>query len=88
MFGDLEKRVRRYTLAIWRNVFGDLEKRVRRYTLAILYWNSLWSSVELGDRKWRLNRNGEKVETNYGDQNFICHKVESTYLGCFKDRNV
>ena len=95
MFGDLEKKcsatwrksVRRLgethsvkTLEIWRNVVGAV--------MAISYWSSLWSSVELGDRMWRLNRNGEKVETNYGDQNFICHKVESTYLGCFKDRNI
>ena len=35
-----------------------------------------------------LNRNGENMETNYGDQNFIHHKVESTYLERFKDRNV
>ena len=42
----------------------------------------------LGDRMWRLRRNGEKIETNYGDQNFIYHKVESTYLERFNDRNV
>ena len=40
------------------------------------------------DRKWRLNRNGEIMETNYGDKNFIHHGVESTYLEHFKDRNV
>ena len=95
MFGDLEKtcsaiwrkRVRRFgethsakTLEIWRNVVSAI--------MVILYWSSLWSSIELGDRKWRLNRNGENMETNYGDQNFIHHKVESTYLGCFKDSNV
>ena len=74
--GDLEKRGRQ---------FGEL---VRRNALAISYWSSLWSSVELGDHKWRLNHNGEKVETNYGDQNFIHHKVESTYLGHFKDTNI
>ena len=49
--------------------------------MAISYWSSLWSSIELGDRKWGLNHNGEKVETSYGDQNFIHHKVKSTYLG-------
>ena len=42
----------------------------------------------LGDRTQRLKVNGEKIETNYGDQNFIHHKVESTYLERFKDRNV
>ena len=70
--GDLEKRGRR---------FGEL---VRKNTLAISYWSSLWSSLELGDL------NGEKtvMETNYGDQNFIHHKVESTYLERFRDRNV
>ena len=56
--------------------------------MAILYWSSLWSSLELGDRKWRLNHNGEIVETNYGDQSFIHHGVENTYLERFKDRNV
>ena len=87
------------TLEIWRNVVGDLEKLVRRKhwrfgelvrqnTLAISYWSLLWSSLELGDRKWRLNRSGEKMETNYGDQNFIHHKVESTYMEHFKDRNI
>ena len=25
----------------------------------------------LDDRKWRLNRNGEIMETNYGDQNLF-----------------
>ena len=95
MFGDLEKKcsatwrkgVRRFgetrsvkTLEIWRNVVGAV--------MAISYWSSLWSSVELGGRKWRLNRNGEKVETNYGDKNFIYHKVKSTYLERFRDRNI
>ena len=93
------KRVRQFG----ENVFGDLEKtcstiwrkRVRRpgenvfdAIMAISYWSSLWSSIELDDRKWRLNHNGEKVETSYGDQNFIHHKAESTYLGRFKDRNI
>ena len=54
--------------------------------MAISCWSSLWSSLELGDRKWRLNRNGEIMETNYGDQNFIHHGVENTYLERFKDR--
>ena len=44
--------------------------------------------MELGDHKWGLDHNGEKVETIYGDQNFVHHKVESTYLECLKDRNV
>ena len=70
-----------------RKYFGDMEKRGGA-VMAISYWSSLRSSLELGYRKWRLNRNGEKMETNYGDQNFIHHKVESTYLGRFKDRNV
>ena len=91
----LERTVRRYwrepfdnigenrsaiTLEIWRNVVGTI--------MAISYWNSLWSSIELGDHKWGLNLNVEKVETGYGDQNFIQHKVESTYLEHFKDRNI
>ena len=42
----------------------------------------------LGDRTRRSKVNGEKMETNYGDQNFIHHKMESTYLERFKDRNV
>ena len=28
------------------------------------------------------------METDYGDQNFIHHEVENTYLERFKDRNV
>ena len=73
MVGDLEKLVWRNMLEIWRNVVGDLEKPVRRNTLEIwrnvvgdfmeiTYWSSLRSSLELGDRKWRLNRNGENNE--------------------------
>ena len=95
MFGDLEKkcsaiwrkRVRRFgetrsakTLEIWRNVVGAV--------MAILYWSLLWSSLELGDHKWRLNCNGEIMEKNYGDKNFIHHGAENTYLERFKDRNV
>ena len=76
----LEKNRSAITLEIWRNVVGAV--------MAILYWSSQWSSMELGDHNWRLDHNGEKVETIYGDQNFVHHKVESTYLGRFKDRNV
>ena len=84
VFGDLEKTCSvilektrsAKMLEIWRNVVGAV--------MAISYWSSLWSSVELGDHKWRLNHNGEKVETNYGDQNFIHYKMESTYLERFK----
>ena len=67
---------------------GDLEKLIRQSMLAIPYCSLLWSRLELGVRKWILIRNGEKMETNYGDQNFIYHKAESTYLERFKDRNV
>ena len=89
--GDLEKTC----LAIWRkcvrrfgeNAFGenvgDLEKRGRRS-----YGDFILVFVKLGDRKWRLNHNGEKIETNYGDKNFIHHRAENTYLEHFKDRNV
>ena len=56
--------------------------------MAISYWSPLWSSLELSDRKWRLSRNGEIMETNYGDQNFIHRGVENIYLERFKDRNV
>ena len=80
VFGDLEKTCSAKMLEIWRNMVGAV--------MAILNWSLLWSSIELGDHKWGLNHNGEKVETSYGDQNFIHHKVESTYLGRFKDRNV
>jgi len=95
VFGDLEKTYlaifgenvsafwrnrSAITLEVWRNMVGAV--------MSISYWRSLWSSIELGDRKWGLNHNAEKVETGYGDQNFIQHKVESTYLERFKDRNV
>ena len=72
---------------LWRSHVGDMEKRGRA-VMAITYWSSLRSSLELGNRKWRLNHNGEIMETNDGDQNFIHHGVENTYLECFKDRNV
>ena len=79
-FGDIGENRSAITLEIWRNVVGAV--------MSISYWSSLWSSIELGDHKWGLNHNAEKVETSYGDQNFIQHKVESTYLERFKDRNV
>ena len=44
--------------------------------MVILYWSLLWSSLELGDRKWRLNHNGEIMETNYGDK-----KLYSSWSG-------
>ena len=66
---------------------GDLEKRGGVF-MAISYCSSLWRSSELDDRKWRLNRDGEIMETNYGNQNFIHHGVENTYMEHFKDRNV
>ena len=80
MVGDLEKPVRRNMLENWRNM-------VREF-MEITYWSSLRSSLELGDRKWRLNHNGEIMEINYGGQNFIHHEVENTYLEHFKDRNI
>ena len=72
---------------LWRSHVGDMEKR-DGVVMAISYWSSLRSILELSDRKWRLNRNGEKMETNYGDQNFTHHGVENTYLDRFNDRNV
>ena len=78
--GDFGENRSAITLEIWRNVVGTV--------MSISYWRSLWSSIELGDRKWGLNHNAEKVETGYGVQNFIQDKLESTYLECFKDRNV
>ena len=79
-FGDIGENRSTITLEIWRNMVGVV--------MAILYWSSLWSSIELGDHKWGLNHNGEKVEISYEDQNFIQYKVESTCLECFRDRNV
>ena len=66
---------------------GDMEKHGEAF-MEITYWSLLSSSFRAGDRKWRLNRNGEIMETNYGDQNFIHYGVESTYLERFKDINV
>ena len=79
-FGDIGENRSAITLEIWRNMVGVV--------MYISYWSSLWSSIELGDLKSGLNHNGEKVETSYGDKNFIQHKVESTYMEHFKDRNV
>ena len=78
---------RNTTECLWRSHIGDMEKRGGIF-MVISYWSSLRSSLELGDHKWRLNHNGEIMETNYGDQNFIHHEVENTYLEHFKDRNV
>ena len=72
---------------LWRSHVGDMEKHGGA-VMAILYWSLLWSSLELGDHKWRLNHNGEIMDTNYGDQNFIHHGVENTYLERFKNRNI
>ena len=47
-----EKTCSAKMLEIWRNVVDAV--------MVISYWGSLSSSEELGDRKWRLNRNGEK----------------------------
>ena len=80
VFGDLEKT--------YSAMFGENVSAIWRNRSAILYWSSLWSIVMLGDRMWRLSSNGEKMETIYGDQIFIYHKVESTYQERFKDRNV
>ena len=57
---------------MWRSIYGD----------------HVLEFVRAGDRKWRLNHNGEIMEINYDDQNFIHYGVESTYLECFKDKNV
>ena len=72
---------------LWQSHVGDMKKRDGA-VMAILYWSSLRSSLELGDHRWRLNHNGEIMETNYGDQNFIHHRAENTYLEHFKDINV
>ena len=58
--GDLEKRGRRFGEIYLAKYVGDLEKRDGA-VMAISYWSSLRSSLELGDHKWRLNRNGEKL---------------------------
>ena len=61
--GDSEKRGRRFGENCSAKYVGDLEKRGGVF-MAISCWSSLWSSLELGDRKWRLNHNGE----NNGDK--------------------
>ena len=77
-FGDFGENC---SAKLWSAIFGENHS-------AMLYWSLLWSIVVLGDRMWRLRSNGEKMETNCGDQNFIHCKVKNTYLECFKDRNV
>jgi len=49
--------------------------------LVMEYRNARRPYVEI-KTQWR------KMETGYGDQNFIHHTVEGTYLERFKDRNV
>ena len=53
-------------------------------------WWSVYGDhvLEFVNHKRRLNLNGEIMETNYGDKNFIHYGVENTYLERFKDRNV
>ena len=60
----------------WRSIYGD-------HVLEFVK-----EQLRAGDHKWRLNHNGEIMEINYGDQNFIHYGVENTYLERFKDRNV
>ena len=72
---------------LWRSHIGDMEKHGGAF-MEILCWSLLRSNLELATAKWRLNRNGEIMETNCGDQNFIHYGVENTYLEHFKDRNV
>ena len=75
-FGDFGENGSATMLEIWRNAVGAV--------MAISYWSSLRSSIVLGDRKWVLNHNGDKMETSYGDQNFIQHKSGEYISGAFQ----
>ena len=98
-FGDFGEN-HSATLEIWRTLFGkimvgDLEKSFGDFGENVLekkpfgdFWRLLWSIVMLGNHTRRSKVKGEKMETNYGDQNFIHHKMESIYLERFKGRNV
>ena len=46
LFGDIGENRSAITLEIWRNMVGTV--------MAISYWSSSWSSIELGDHKWRF----------------------------------
>ena len=72
----LEKSCSVITLEIWRNVVGAV--------MAITYWSSVRSSIELSDREWMLNHNRDKMETSYGDQNFIHYKSGDYISGVFQ----
>ena len=74
---------------MWQSVYGDHMLEIWR-NVAEYLWRSYIGvrCLELDDRKWRLNHNGEIMETNYGNQNFIHHGGENTYLERFKDKNV
>ena len=76
LFGDFGENGSVIMLEIWRNVVGAV--------MAITYWSSLRSSMELGDREWTLNHNRDKMETSYGDQNFIQHKSGEYISGAFQ----
>ena len=76
-------------------MFGKLENTCS----ANWRFGETWLATTLVElvMKWRknpvivsgdLNHSGEKMEKIYENQNFIHHKVESTYLRHFKDRNV
>ena len=51
----------------WESIYGD---QVLEFVK---------EQLRAGDRKWRLNHNGDVMETNYGDKNFIHYGVDSTY---------
>ena len=72
----LAKTCSAITLEIWRNVVGTV--------MAILNSSSLWSSIELGNHEWMLNHNRDKMETSYGDQNFIQYKSGEYISGAFQ----
>ena len=48
------------------------DERLRKYAIS---GGSATSSIVLVNCKWGLNHNGEKMETIYGDQSVIQHKV-------------
>ena len=93
--GEYVRRIGDYVFVELENTFGELE-----ITCSVNWrFGETWSATMLVEpvMKWRknpvivsgdLNHSGEKMEKIYGNQNFIHHKVESTYLRCFKDRNV
>ena len=85
-FGEI---VRRFWRKPFGDNFGDLEKTYLAKSWSVIFVLEIGMEYCSARRPYvEIKTQWRKMETGYGDQNFIHHKVESTYLERFKDRNV